>query len=103
MFGYLNMLVELRIFHKVEVGFLLVGHTHEHIDQMFIHFARTLRRNKLWSLPSLIEIVRKAYHPDPVVLTSEEIVDMQRYIMDHVVKKGALKKLMTLAFNINFV
>ena len=31
-FGYLNMLVELRIFHKVKFGFLLFGHTHDHID-----------------------------------------------------------------------
>ena len=30
-FGYLNMLVELRVFEKVKVGFLLVGHTHDHI------------------------------------------------------------------------
>jgi len=31
-FGYLNMLVELRIFQKIRVGFLLVRHTHDHID-----------------------------------------------------------------------
>ena len=31
-FGYLNMLVELRIFQKVKVGFLLVGHIDDHID-----------------------------------------------------------------------
>ena len=76
MFAYLNMFVELEIFKKVKVGFLLVGHTHDHIDQMFSHFARTLRRNKFRSLPSLIEIVRKAYHPEPVVQKLEEIVDM---------------------------
>jgi hypothetical protein len=31
-FGYLMMLLELGIFQKVKVGFLLVGHTHDHID-----------------------------------------------------------------------
>ena len=31
-FCYLNMLVELGIIQKVKVGFLLVGHTHDHID-----------------------------------------------------------------------
>ena len=75
-FSYLNMLVELGIFKKVKVGFLLVGHTHDHIDQMVIHFARTLRRKKFGSLPSLIEIVRKAYHPEPVVHKLEENFDM---------------------------
>ena len=62
-FGYLNMLVELRIFQKVKVGFLLVGHTHDHIDQMFIHFSVTLRRKDVWSLPSLIECIKKSYMP----------------------------------------
>ena len=37
-FGYISMLVELRIFQKVKVGFLLVGHTHDHIEQMFSVF-----------------------------------------------------------------
>ena len=39
MFGYLKKLVELGIFQKVKVGFLLIGHTHDHIDQMLSHFA----------------------------------------------------------------
>ena len=46
-FGYLNMLVELGIFQKVKVDFLIVGHTHSHIDHMFIHFAVTLGRKNV--------------------------------------------------------
>jgi hypothetical protein len=34
-FAYLNMLVELGVSKKVKVGFLMVGHTHNQIDQMF--------------------------------------------------------------------
>ena len=37
-FGYLNMLVELRIFQKVKVGFLLVGHTHDLLIRCSIIF-----------------------------------------------------------------
>ena len=75
------MLVELGIFHKVKVGFLLIGHTHEHIDQIFSCFAVTLGRKNVGSLPSLTEIIRKTYNPDPVVLTLEETVDMRKFIM----------------------
>ena len=67
-FGYLNMLVELGNFHKVKVGFLLVGHTQDHIDQMFKRFAVTLGRNNVGSLPSLTEVIRNAYSPERVVL-----------------------------------
>ena len=53
LFGYLNMLVELGIFKKIKVGFLLVGHTHDHIDQMFSRFSVTLRRERCLE-PSII-------------------------------------------------
>ena len=60
-FGYLSMLVEMGIFQKVKVGFLLVGHTHDHINQMFSHFLVTLKRENVGSLPSLIECIKKSY------------------------------------------
>ena len=37
-FGYLSMLVDRGILKKIKVNFLLVGHTHDHIDQMFSRF-----------------------------------------------------------------
>ena len=40
MFGYLSMLVNQGMFGKVKVHFLLVGHTHDHIDHMFSTFSR---------------------------------------------------------------
>ena len=92
------MLVELGIFKKVKVGFLLVGHTHDHIDQMFSHFARTLRRKKVGSLPSLIEIIGKAYHPDPTVQKLEEIVDMQRFMFGSHGEERCIEKINDIIF-----
>ena len=63
MFGYLSMLVEMIIFQKVKVGFLLAGHTHDHFDQMFSSFSATLKRKNVGSLPSLIECIKKTYIP----------------------------------------
>ena len=75
------MLVELRIFKKGKSWFLLVGYTHDHIDQMFSRFAVTLGRKNVGILPSLIEVIRKTYRPKPVVLTLEETIDMRRFIL----------------------
>jgi hypothetical protein len=75
-FGYLSMLVEMRIFQKVKVGFLLVGNTHDHIDQMFNHFLVTLKRENVGILPSLIECIKKAYIPELVFHILEEMIDM---------------------------
>ena len=80
MFGYLSILVEMGIFKKVKVGFLLVGHTHDHIDQIFSHFLVTLRRKNVGRLPSLIECIKKSYIPEPIFHILEEIVDMRRFI-----------------------
>ena len=35
-FGYLSMLVQEGVFREVKVNFLLIGHTHDHIDQMSV-------------------------------------------------------------------
>jgi hypothetical protein len=59
------MLVEMRIFQKVKVGFLFFGHTHDHIDQMFSRFSVTLKRNVFGSLPLLIECIKKTYILEP--------------------------------------
>ena len=74
------MLVEMRIFQKVKVGFLLVGHTHDHIDQIFNHFSVTLKMKNVGSLPSLIECIKKAYIPKHVFHILEEIVGIRRFI-----------------------
>ena len=65
-FGYLSLLVEIGIFQKVKVGFLLVGNTHDHIDQMFIRFSVALKRENVGSLPLLIECIKKSYIPEPI-------------------------------------
>ena len=37
--AYLGLLVEKGVFKKVKVNFLMVGHTHENIDQLFSRFS----------------------------------------------------------------
>ena len=81
-FGYLSMLVEQGVFRKVKVNFLLVGHTHDHIDQMFSTFSRQLSRHDAFTLPKLFDVICDAYTPRPNVLHLKEIYDFKRYIAD---------------------
>jgi hypothetical protein len=74
-FEYLSMLVELGIFQKVKVGFFIVVHTHDYIDQMFSRFSVTRKSKNVGSLPSLIECIKKAYILELVFHILEEIVD----------------------------
>ena len=81
-FGYLSMLVKQGVFRKVKVNFLLVGHTHDHIDQMFSTFSRQLSRYDAFTLPKLFEVICDAYTPRPNVIHLKEIYDFKRYIAD---------------------
>ena len=56
-FGYLSMLVHKEIFKKIKVNFLLVGHTHDHIDQMFSTFSKKLSRCDAFTSPILVETI----------------------------------------------
>ena len=42
-FGLYSMLMALKIFEEVEIGFLLIGHTHEDREQIFNVISRELK------------------------------------------------------------
>jgi len=96
------MLVELRIFQKVKVGFLLVGHTHDHIDQMFSHFLVTLRRKEVRSFPSLIECIKKSYMPEPTFDVLEDTIDMRRFILGSYGEGKCIEQLNDISFQHQF-
>ena len=81
-FGYLSMLVEKGLFKKIKVNFLLVGHTHDHIDQMFSRFSKKLARCDAFTLPMLSKLISEAYTPKPEVHHLNEVYDFKRYCMD---------------------
>ena len=62
MFGYLSMLVDQGLFSKVKVNFLLVTHTHDHIDKMFSTFSRQLSRHDAFTLPKLFHFMSFVLH-----------------------------------------
>jgi hypothetical protein len=96
------MLVEMGIFQKVKFGFLLIGHTHDHIDQMFIRFSVTLKRKNVGSLPSLIECIEKTYISKPVFHILEEIVEMRRFIQGSHHEEKCIEQLNDISFQHQF-
>jgi hypothetical protein len=86
----------------VKVGFLLLGHTHDHIDQIFSHFSVTLKRENVGILPSLIECIKEAYIPDHVFHILEEIVDMQRFIQGSHCEEKCIEQLNDISFQHQF-
>lgn len=45
------------------MGFLLVGHTHDQIDQMLSKFSSCLNKEDAYTLDSLIKLIEESYKP----------------------------------------
>jgi hypothetical protein len=59
MFVLCIVLVGLGYFQEVQLCFLIVGRTHEDIDQCFIIISNTLKRTNIDSLKELMQLVEK--------------------------------------------
>ena len=67
LFAYLSWLVDKNIFKKVKVNFLLVGHTHENIDQLFSRFSISLRAEDCLTLDELMRCASRCLKKQPIV------------------------------------
>lgn len=54
-------LVEWRCFKEINLNFLMVGHTHEDIDQMFSRFSTALGKHNAITIPELKEVFESCY------------------------------------------
>ena len=57
--AYCDRLVAFGLFEKVKVNFLMVGHTHEDIDQIFSVVSGTLKKEKCLSLDQMMDRLSK--------------------------------------------
>ncbi|XP_046582541.1 uncharacterized protein LOC124289914, partial [Haliotis rubra] len=62
---FLALLVKLKIFKKVKLSFLMVGHTHEDVDQLFSVFARELRQKPAATRDALLQVLASSNDPKP--------------------------------------
>jgi hypothetical protein len=75
LFTYLSYLVDSGVFEKIKVNYLLVGHTHEIIDQVFSRYSVALRRTQCLDLHSLMEVAKTCYTPNPTVEHVTDVTD----------------------------
>ena len=97
------MLVDKGIFDKIKVGFLLVGHTHDQIDQMFSTFSRRLGRNDAFTLEEMMSIVKESYTPRLEVCHLKETYDFRRFTQGRLGEGCCIKKLNDLSFQHQFL
>nr|XP_054753079.1 uncharacterized protein LOC129258865 isoform X1 [Lytechinus pictus] len=85
-FAFLSLLVELKIFKKIKVGFLMVGHTHEDIDQLFSRISTHLKKKNITTLPKLLQAIPASFQRADCITTSERIshiFDVRQWLLPH--------------------
>lgn len=92
-FGFLTHLVRLGIFQKIKVGFLMVGHTHEDIDQMFSTISGHLQKESVLcpDLESFVKAVGAAFteevhKPETICLSALDILDYSTFYFGYLDK-----------------
>ncbi|KAL3692218.1 hypothetical protein R1sor_005869 [Riccia sorocarpa] len=70
------MLLDRNIFSKIKLGFLLVGHTHDFVDQMFSRFSQALRHENAFTMSRLFRIAidKEASELDGNISPASDIV-----------------------------
>ena len=79
LFTYLHLLVVHKVFRKIKLGFLIVGHTHDQIDQMFSRFSRKLAKCKAFTYDDLCALIQESYTPNPQITLLTETFDFRRF------------------------
>ena len=86
MFAFLADLVRRLVFHKIKAGFLMVGHTHEDIDQFFSVISQHLKQLHVIcpDQPSLLKEIQNAFKdmsekPEVIVLSAFQIFDYIKF------------------------
>jgi hypothetical protein len=67
MFAYMSLLVESFIFDRIEVNFLIVGHTHSSIDQYFSVLSSAIHSTAFIGSPiALMSLLKQAHSKNSI-------------------------------------
>lgn len=86
--AFAQLLVEREVFEEVNVNFLLPGHTHEDVDQMFSCFSKRFARNNIFTVSDMMKHIRSAYDPEPQVNLIDKIADYRHWLTPHIAHKA---------------
>ncbi|XP_072048256.1 uncharacterized protein [Amphiura filiformis] len=82
--GFCYLLVALGIVQKVRINFLIVGHTHNDVDQAFSRIAEALRKWVALTLDKLTDVIKRSYEkPVPEVTILNHLYDFREWLTPH--------------------
>lgn len=91
MFALCVSLVGLGFFQEVELSFLIVGHTHEDIDQRFSCISNVLKRSDIDSLKEMLSLIEQGTSITEAFVSArllENVWDWKSFITPHLLTGG---------------
>ena len=80
MSAFLAMLIGRRVFKRIYMSFLPVGHTHDIVDQVNSRLSVACRNVDLPSRKHLLDAMRESYTPRPHVFKQDKIADFKSLV-----------------------
>jgi hypothetical protein len=77
-FAYCAWLVHTGVLKKVKISYLIVGHTHEIIDQFFSRLSVRLRDQRCFTVPQLMACIIECSTPTPTCHELPPMMDIKR-------------------------
>ena len=81
--GYLCYLIKCKVFKKIELSFLPVGHTHEDVDQMFSRFSVYLKGHDSITMNDLMNSIQNSYNPKPTTIEITQIARIKQHMINN--------------------
>ena len=75
-----SLLVAKGVFNMVQLGFLMVGHTHEDIDALFSCFSKELRTKQVFSFPHLMQKFNECTQSHPAPFLMQQVLDFKEFV-----------------------
>ena len=86
-YAYWSLLVAKRIFHKVYVNFMKVGHTHDDIDALFGRWSMLLKKENFPTIPALMKSFMDVESIPTIPHLIKEVPDFKSFIEGAILNK----------------
>jgi len=91
--AFLSLLTARKVFQEIQVGFLLVGHTHEDIDGYFSYLSKQLKTTNTFVLSDLMKTFMESQFLSFIPELIQEVADFKSFIKGYAQELVGLKEM----------
>jgi hypothetical protein len=101
LFGFLSLLTARKVFEEIQLGFLLVEHTHEDIDGYFNYVSDVLRKNNTFVLADLMKHFMDSQKLRFMPHVMQEVADFKSFVKSYALPLEGMKDMHIFRFFID--